>query len=196
MLVKIYLLDIHNILLDVLLNSGYISPLEKLSFEKYKNEQVKIEKIASAYLKNKYIGEYHLNKFGKPISDIKTFNISHSHGLVVLVIDTLPIGVDIEKIRPVEKDLINYISSDKEKDYIKNEENFFEVWTNKEALTKAYGSGINEKVRDIPALPINNVRTYKEKVYYNKTIKYQDYIITVSRESDEDFSLEIIQEVI
>ena len=181
---------------DYLLNSKYFSILEKASFEKYKNENVKKEKIVSAYLKNKYIGEYHLNEYGKPVSDNVFFNISHSHGYIVLVIDQAPVGIDIEKIRAVEEDLRNYISNEEEKQYIHDDESFFEIWTNKESLVKANGNGINQKPNLIPGLPINGPRIYQNKTFFNKTIKYQDLVITVSREGNDEFDINVIQEVI
>ena len=196
MLLKIYLLDYRNVALDVLLNSSYISPLEKELSKKYTLEAVRKEKVASSHLKNKYIGEYHLNEFGKPVTEGTFFNVSHSHGVVVLVKDTVNVGIDIEQVRFVDDGLKVFISNDEEKDYIKNDVNFYEIWTNKEAVVKADGRGIKERPNLIPGLPINGVRVYKDKTYNNKTIKYGDYIITVSRESSEDFSLDIITEVI
>lgn len=193
---KIYLLNYQDVSFDYLLNSKYFSILEKASFEKYKNENVKKEKIVSAYLKNKYIGEYHLNEYGKPVSDNIFFNISHSHGYIVLVIDQVPVGIDIEKIRAVEEDLRNYISNEEEKQYIHDDESFFEIWTNKESLVKANGNGINQKPNLIPGLPISGPRIYQNKIFFNKTIKYQDLVITVSREGNDEFDINVIQEVI
>ena len=190
------MLNYQDIPFDCLLNSQYFSMLEKMSFEKYKNESVKKEKIVSALLKNKYIGEYHLNKYGKPVSDSVFFNISHSHGYIALVIDQVPVGIDIELVRPVEEDLRTYISNEEEKKYIHDDESFFEIWTNKEALVKANGSGFNQRVNSISGLPINGKRVHDNKTYFNKTIKYENLIITVSREQNIDFDLEIIQEVI
>ena len=178
------------------MSSKYLSELEKNSFEKYKNEDVKKERVVSAILKNKYIGEYHLNKYGKPISDTKYFNISHSNGYIALVIDTVPVGIDIEVIRNSETDLRNYISNDEEKKYIHDDESFFEVWTNKEALVKANGNGINQKIETIPGLPLNSLRTYDNKTFFNKTLRYQDLVITVSREDSNDFEINMIREVI
>lgn len=193
---KIYLLNYQNISLDYLTNSIYFPVEEKLSIEKYRNENVKKEKIVSLILKNKYIGEYYLNEYGKPLSKKMFFNISHSEGYIALVIDQVPVGIDIEKIRPAEEDLKEYISSNEEKDYIHNDETFFEVWTNKEALVKAHGNGINQKINSIPALPINSIKNYDNKTYFNKTVRYQDLIITVSREGSNDFDIDIIKEVI
>ena len=191
---KVYLLDYRSLPLSFLMDSKYLSELEKISFEKYKNENVKKEKIVSAILKNKYIGDYHLNEYGKPISNNKYFNISHSGGYIALAIDQVPVGIDIENIRNAEEDLRNYISNDEEKKYIHDDESFFEVWTNKEALVKANGNGINQKIKTIQSLPLNAIRNYDNKTYFNKTIKYQNLVITVSRASSDDFNINIMEE--
>ena len=196
MKLQIHLLNSNDIPWELLLNSKYISADEKASFNKYKNETTKKEKIVSTILKKKYIGEYHLNDFGKPICDDKYFNISHSHGFVVFVVDDVPVGIDIETIRPVKPSLNDYVTNDEEKQYIDDEESFFEIWTNKEALVKADGCGIKQKVDTIPALPINGIKEYKGKRYRTKTVRYQDCVITVAREKEEDFSLEIVEETI
>lgn len=194
--VKIHIYDSIGISTECLLNNKCFSYGEKHTFDKYKHIETKNEKIVSEIFKRKYIGDYHLNEFGKPISDNCYFNISHSYGVVVFVMDTVPVGIDIEKIRDAEDDLVNYISNEKEKAYIRDGESFYEVWTNKEALVKAYGTGIKRKPNEIIGLPINGIRYFEGKTFYNKTIKYDDYVITVSREDDKDFELEIIKEVI
>lgn len=196
MILKIYLLDFKNIPLDVLLNSQYISPMEKESFNKYTVEAVRKERIASTYMKNKYIGKYTRNENGKPICEDKCFNLSHSHGVIVLVIDKVPVGIDIELTRQVENDLKKFVTNEGEALYVHDETSFYEIWTNKEATVKADGVGIKERPDKLPGLPINDKRVYKDKTYNNRTIKYGDYVITVSRESTEDFSLDINLEVI
>ena len=157
--------------LESLLLSSFLSDENIKELSRYKLEETKKEKAASMILKNKYVGEYSLNEFEKPISKNCYFNISHSKGYVVFVKDDVPIGVDIEKIRPVEDDLIDYISSSEEKKYVKNDKSFYEIWTNKESLTKCLGTGIKEKIKDIPSLPLNDTKIYKEKAYRSITIK-------------------------
>lgn len=193
--VKIHILNFKDIPLDVLLCSNYLSNEERASFNKFTNIDVKKEKIVSSIFKNKYIGDYYLNEKGKPLSKDIYFNISHSHGVIVFIVDKSPIGIDIEKIKKVEDDLIDYISNEEEKLYIKDEKTFFEIWTNKEALLKAIGTGISSNIKDIPSLPLNSKRSYQDKIYSNKTITFEDYVITVSREDEEEFELKIIKEI-
>ncbi len=196
MTINIYVFNSKDVLLDTLLTSRYLSTLEKVSFDKYTNLETKKEKIVSSIFKNKYIGEYHLNEFNKPVSENKYFNISHSHGFVVFVMDDVPVGIDVEKIRDVKNDLIEYISNEEDKRYIHDNISFYEIWTSKEAILKAFGSGLNTNPKNIISLPINAKRVFNGHVYSNKTIRYEDFIITVSRQADEDFDLKIINEII
>ena len=177
-------------------SSQFLNDKDIFNLEQFKNEIVKNEKAASLYFKNKYIGKYEINEFNKPVSQYKKFNVSHSHGLVCFVEDNQNIGIDIELIRDVNDDLKKYISSKEEIDYIRNNKNFFEIWTSKESLVKASGTGLNNKINEIPALPINGIKKYKEKIYRTKTFYYQDFIISISREGEEDFNIVFKEEII
>ena len=186
--------DTSNVTIDNLLKSPYLSFEDKLSFEKYKIDETKKEKIVSTIFKNKYVGEYEINEHGKPISENKFFNVSHSHGYVVFMLNNAPIGIDIEQIRSLNQNLIDFVSNDEEKKYIHDDTSFFELWTNKEALVKALGTGIKIRPNQIPALPLNSQRVYEGKKYFNKTIIFNGYAISVSSNSDEPFEIEMVQE--
>lgn len=92
----------------------------------------------------------HYNKFGKPYwKDSKVeFNIAHAQELVVCVFQKEhPIGIDIEKVRPIEiEDFRNQMT---EKEWYRvqsakdQERAFFEYWTQKEAVIKANGKGLS-----------------------------------------------------
>ena len=174
--------------------SDYLSNEDRKSFDKYTHPGVKKEKIVSLYLKRKYIINFYIDENGKPLSDEKCFNISHSHGLIALVIDIVPVGIDVELVRKSDDSLKDFISSKEEREYINDDKSFFEVWTNKEALVKAYGLGIREDIKNIPSLPLNGARDYKSHFYINKTIMYNNYIITVSRQSSEDYEINLIED--
>ena len=60
------------------------------------------------------------------------FNLSHSHGAAVCAIHDKPIGVDIEKLRPAPRRLAAGMG----------DEDFFRLWTAKEATVKRLGLGI------------------------------------------------------
>ncbi len=189
--IKVIFVNTNELSLEEILSSPFLNESNLKDLQRFKVDETKKEKAYSLILKNKYVGKHHLNEFGKPISDSCFFNVSHSKGAVVFVKDSLPIGIDIEKIRPVKDKMKDYISSIEEKEYIKDDISFFEIWTSKESLSKTIGTGIREKVKDIPALPIDGVKEYKGKEYRSLAVKYKDYIICITRESDEPFSIEI-----
>ena len=93
------------------------------------------------------------NMYGKPyISNKKYqniyFNISHSHDFAICAFSNKKIGVDIEKIREVNIQIINTIATNKEKEYILSNkkliyERLFTIFTLKEAYFKKIGSNLN-----------------------------------------------------
>lgn len=193
--INVIYIDTNKYSFDVFLNSMYLKDIDIDSLKHYKNEINKKEQAASLLLKRKHIPDYYIDKNGKPMSKKTYFNISHSHGLVVLVLDQHNIGVDIEKIKEVEQKTIDFISSNEEKKYIKNIKNFYEVWTNKESLVKAKGLGMRKDIKLIPSLPINGKKAYDDELYYSKTIVFNDYILCVTRTIDEPFNINLVEEI-
>lgn len=194
---KLHLLDTNKIDITSLICSSYIKEDQISSFLKYKNERARNEKIASTYLKNKYIGSYSVDEHGKPINKDKYFNVSHSDGLVCLIIDEHhPIGVDIEKVKQIKDDFVKYVTSKEEQQFIKEDKDFYYIWTNKESLLKAYGSGIEKELKEIPSLPLNSLRFYKGFSYKSLSFCIDEYVISVTRKGIEEFDIEIIKEEI
>lgn len=109
------------------------------------------------------------------------FNISHSADMVVCVVDDNPVGVDIEKIRPVDLNTAKRIFSKDEIRYIFEcipdiedynhylnyavLQRFFEIWTKKEAYGKLVGIGID------PEIKLNS---------YFKSLFKNEYCITIA----------------
>ena len=91
------------------------------------------------------------DKNGKPYAeglDIH-FNISHSADLVICAVEFSPVGIDIEKIAEVKNNLISFVCTENEKNYVlendaQKQNRFFEIWTAKEAYVKFKGSGIQD----------------------------------------------------
>ena len=99
---------------------------------------------------------------GKPYAkDLPVwFNISHSGDMVVCAVDERPIGIDIEKIRPIDLKLAKRICTDEELNYLfahaPTEQDFvyttdqglltrfFQLWTAKEAYGKCTGVGVSD----------------------------------------------------
>lgn len=71
------------------------------------------------------------------------FSLSHSYGVIMLGIALTEIGVDIEKIRPVNFEKFDFIKAEDERD-------FFRKWTERESWLKYTGAGLKELRRPIP----------------------------------------------
>lgn len=71
------------------------------------------------------------------------FNISHSGEFVLLAVTNgKSIGVDIEKIdENIDLDIGNVVFNESELPYIRNVDDFYLLWTKKEAYLKCIGSG-------------------------------------------------------
>ena len=104
------------------------------------------------------------------------------------------IGIDIEKIDYVSLKMRRYITTDEEYSFIKTEEDFYDVWTNKESLVKTLGTGIVTPMRDIPGLPINNRRDYLGQIFYSQTIRHNGFVITVTMQTENPFLVKIVNE--
>lgn len=97
-----------------------------------------------------------INEFGKPsvtqanLSSPIRFNLSHSRDLALIAVAHIDIGIDIEFIdpqlqwQPLSKDILSeeefrwLTAQPKELQY----QNFFWLWTSKEAYTKGRGKGL------------------------------------------------------
>ena len=124
--------------------------------------QKRVEKIGE---KNFYFQN------GKPYlvgSDL-FISLSHSEEGVAAVVSETPVGIDIEKIKPITDKLINYVCNENEKEYIESGEDreyrFFTVWTAKEAFFKKNGG--------------SGVRAVDTTLFEKSVYKIEDYLITI-----------------
>jgi len=112
------------------------------------------------------------------------FNMAHSGDIVVCSgLKNGRIGIDIEKIKPLDVNLYeNYFSSEEWK-VIKGSENylstFYKLWTRKEALAKAIGIGV---IEDFPKLEVLNNRVEIEDLpyYLHELIISEGYIANMA----------------
>lgn len=84
------------------------------------------------------------NSMGKPYFPEHPevhFNLSHTTGAVLVGISDQPIGVDIEKIRPVSQRAMRRLAD------VSTERAFFQNWVRREARTKRSGNGIGTMMR-------------------------------------------------
>ncbi len=96
------------------------------------------------------------NEWGKPyLRDYPgvEFNISHCRGLAVCVISDVPVGIDVERVRPFSRHAARRACSRAEREDIENapdpDRRFFIYWTLKESCVKAMGNGLSYPLKDI-----------------------------------------------
>ena len=107
-------------------------------------------------------------------------SISHAGDYVVCAISDRPVGIDIEKIKPVSRRIAERTFSQRELEYLGCEGEiaseallrFYEIWTAKEAYAKMHGTGI----------ALHN--TPDTSAHDNITHEYIDgYVISITEES-------------
>lgn len=81
-------------------------------------------------------------------------NISHTEGLVACAVGNVPVGIDVEHIRPFSEKILRRVMSIKEREcyeMLNRDEKiafFFKIWTLKESYVKAAGCGITIPLTD------------------------------------------------
>ena len=116
----------------------------------------------------KEMPEFSYNEHDKPF--LKNypgwyFNISHSKTAVCCVLSRKEMGIDIEEVGEYKESLAAYICNDKELESLHDSENkaddFYKLWTRKEAVFKMIGSGITNDIKDILDTPYVNITSLK-----------------------------------
>lgn len=76
------------------------------------------------------------NENGKPLTEGAFFSVSHSHHVVGCAVSDRPVGLDIERIRPVPERLGRALEP------WERTEEFWRLWTRREAALKCRGDGL------------------------------------------------------
>lgn len=133
---------------------------------------------------NNPLEQMNVTKYGKPYFPDSpfSFNISHSEEYIVCVISSdekQHLGIDIEKIKPLELKIFDSVWSPQEKKELDGIMKFYTYWTRKEAIVKADGRGMH--------IPFNMIDTTEMTVqldgdnyYLSKVNIDKEYIIHVA----------------
>lgn len=102
---------------------------------------------------------YERGKRGKPeLTDSMPFNISHAGDYAVLALSKHTVGVDLERIRPIDwQKIAGRFFHPEERAYLQSAQNplaeFFRIWTLKESYLKAEGIGFSVSPASFAVLP-------------------------------------------
>lgn len=81
------------------------------------------------------------------------FSLSHCAAGVACAVDTRPVGVDIERVRPFNDDLAAYVFNEHELELVRHAPDpalsFTVLWTQKESLLKLTGEGLRNDMKNI-----------------------------------------------
>lgn len=146
--------------------------------------------------------------FGKPVlaglENPPHFNLSHSGDLVLIAIADRPVGVDVETRRPLDSmaQMIDLAFTDTERAALASLNGadrsaaFFDLWTRKEAVTKARGDGF--RLVKTFSLPVGGPAgtqaavSLDESVYLVRTVMIgADYAAAVALEAYADETLDL-----
>lgn len=112
----------------------------------------------------------------KPMADNCYVSISHSGNMVAVCTSENPIGIDIELIDTTRNfvKLSNRVFCGKELETFKNNptpEQFYEIWTQKEAYSKIDGQGVNEIMKGFDIFELQDYEFHTEIV--------NDYVLSI-----------------
>lgn len=112
--------------------------------------------------------EFYYNEHNKPfLKNYKGwyFNISHCKTAVCCVLSREEVGIDIEEIKEYKEQLAAYISNEEElkalHESVKQAEDFYKLWTQKEAVFKLIGTGITKDIKNI--MKTENIHVISKK---------------------------------
>ena len=171
-----------------------LNEAQKAKALRYKNEYDQVRSLVASNMVNALSKEEILYKEnGKPyFANGPYFNISHSGDYVIMAIAKNEVGVDIEENKPKDMTMLLKIFNEAEAKMIKEHADFYYLWCAKESLIKCIGSTVGH-IKEIPALPLNGLKTFKGQDYQCKTFIFEGHIISITLEGNEEFEVNVVE---
>lgn len=112
--------------------------------------------------------------YGKPfLKDFPGihFNISHTSYAMICAVSYMPVGIDIEKKRKINRRIMSRYFTEPERNYVFSEnyhqdERFTRIWTMKESYVKFTGKGLHQSFDTFDVLKMQGLNTFFYKGYY------------------------------
>ena len=155
-----------------------LSPTRRAHIDALTHEHRRRQSLAGEILAKRLLektssdGVIHRDGNGKPFVDIDGIylSIAHCDELVVCAVHNVPIGIDIERIRPVNDKLINRVCTEEEAAYVREKDTdkrFCEIWVSKEAYVKMLGH------------PAEHFNTFSVPSTQRQTVQHGEYIVQI-----------------
>ncbi|OCT11526.1 hypothetical protein A8709_07630 [Paenibacillus pectinilyticus] len=115
--------------------------------------------------------QFELNAYGKPrlsgVSDYH-FNVSHAGEWVTCLVDSEPVGVDVEQVQAFDEGIAQSYFAQEEYRYVmegadseEKQQRFYQIWTAKESYIKAVGKGLSLPLQDFSVMTADGVEGVK-----------------------------------
>jgi 4'-phosphopantetheinyl transferase len=163
-----------------------LSPSRKVRIDRLRRQEDKVRSLAAERLVYQLLKKHFgitavkllCKSSGQPyLADCPLHvSISHCEQAVACAVSHTPVGIDMERIRPIDLRLCRHTCVPEEMEYLRAGERcgdqevfrrFFEIWTAKEAYYKKCGTGIT----DLKGI---NILTLQRQVY-----TMDDYLIQI-----------------
>jgi len=109
------------------------------------------------------------------------FSLSHSGNMAAVILSDGSCGIDIQQIRPeIAEKLYHRVLCREEQ---RENRDFFEVWTKKEALAKLTGEGLPAKPCEMDASVISSMRIFQKVITDSQGNEY--YLTALSEDHSE-----------
>jgi len=128
-----------------------------------------------------------VNKYGRPYLKsprVKNldFNISHSGDCIAVAVADCPIGIDVERIKPLDIKIAAACFTEQELKYLgsrrgKQLEKFYKIWVLKESFVKAAGKGLSFPLKGVNFKYNRGGNTVLKLKYLNKKWFFRIYRI-------------------
>lgn len=128
-----------------------LSESRKAHMDRFRNQEARRQSLAAELALRKLLQELGIDDTivrlpsGQPALARNTafVSIAHCEDFAVCAVHEKPVGIDIEKLRPVKPGMAQRICTEEELSYVQEApDRFFEIWTGKEAYFKMAGTGI------------------------------------------------------
>ncbi len=154
---------------------------------RYCFEADRLHSLCAGLLLQKYLGPApcRLDNFGKPYyPGGLNFSISHAGDYTILALHDKQLGVDIEPLRNFDPGVAEAACQKSELDWLYEGEpnlRFYQLWTRKESIMKACGSGLSLPAASFSVLPLEAESLWLDDTSYGiQTITFRRHIISAA----------------
>jgi 4'-phosphopantetheinyl transferase len=180
---RLYILPITQLISEAVIAEGlgYISEEKRTRLHRFRHREDLLRGLwADLLLRSRIIEDLHmanadirfeLNAYGKPrLSGVNNyhFNISHAGEWVVCLMDSEPVGVDVELVKTMDMAVARSFFTEEEYRYIREAaqsrdqmQRFYHIWTAKESYIKAVGKGLSLPLQEFSVLTAEGVEGVK-----------------------------------